>query len=370
MRYAIVFLFAVFFVVLQPFPGWTAMDIPYLSPGDQPYEPLPPEEGSGEIYDPPPVAFDAPPDVVVVPSGSTYVYMIPDTPGFYFYGGYWYRYHRGYWFRSSAYNGRWRYIESSRVPRYILDVPPEYVYHIPRGYHRVRYNDLHRNWRAWDNRHHWNRYDWFKHELRDDIRRERYDRIRGDRDRDRGRDHGRDRGRDHDRDRDRDKQGGHRDGGRGDTVGRDKQGGRNKSGGTHGGDSNQIMNPIGVTQGGHRDGGKGSGRGDTVGRDKQGGKNKSGVTQGGGTQGGDGNKIMNPIGVTQGGQRGGQTGGQTSGRSNPGSTQGGGTKGGDSNKIMNPIGVTQGGKAGGSKSDSSRGKEKDDGNREGHRGGR
>lgn len=244
MRYAIVFLLVLLFIVSMPPAGWAAMDIPYISPGDQPYEPLPPDEaGGGEIVDPPPVAFAGPPDVVVVPSGTTYVYMVPNTPGFYFYDGYWYRYYRGYWFRSSVYNGRWGYIESSLVPRYVLDVPPEYVYHLPRGYHRVRYNDLHRNWRAWEHGHHWNRYDWFRHELRDDIRRDRYDRIRSDRDRNRDRDRGRDRG----RDRDRDRQGG----GKGDgTLGKDKQGGGGTRGGQTGGQTG-----LGGTKGGGTKGG-------------------------------------------------------------------------------------------------------------------
>jgi len=339
MRHGVVFFLALLFIVSLPYEGGAAMDIPYLSPGDQPYEPLPPDEmEGGEIVDPPRVAFPGPPDVVVVPSGSTYVYMVPNTPGFYFYDGYWYRYYRGYWFRSSAYNGRWSYLESALVPRYIMDVPPEYVYHLPRGYHRVHYNDLHRNWRTWEQGRHWNRYGWFKNELRDDIRRDRYDRIRRDRDRTReGRDRDRtlgDRGRDRGRDRDRDRQGG----GRGDgTFGRDKQGG-----GTRGGQAGL------------------------------------GGTRGGGTKGGDGDKIiMKPFGVSKGGQRdgerGGQRGGQTGGQTNlggtkGGGTKGGGTKGGDGDKIiMNPIGVSKGGQRGGDKGDASRGKEKDSGNHGGNK---
>jgi hypothetical protein len=129
------------------------------------------------IMPPPPLQFAAPPDVVVIPSGISYVYMVPNYYGVYFYDGYWYRFYRGYWFRSSIYNGYWGYIEPSIVPQCIIAIPPEYIYYVPSGYYRIHYHDLHRNWRTWDEGHHWNRYDWYKHEMRDDIRRERYSQI-------------------------------------------------------------------------------------------------------------------------------------------------------------------------------------------------
>ncbi len=54
------------------------------------------EEYDGqEEVEPPPVEFAEPPDVVAVPSGTSYVYKVPDTPRFYFYRGYWCRNHRG-----------------------------------------------------------------------------------------------------------------------------------------------------------------------------------------------------------------------------------------------------------------------------------
>ena len=50
---------------------------------------------------PPPLKFAGPPDVVVVPSGTNDVYLVPNTVGLYFYGGYWYRFHGDHWFRST-----------------------------------------------------------------------------------------------------------------------------------------------------------------------------------------------------------------------------------------------------------------------------
>jgi hypothetical protein len=120
---------------------------------------------------PPPLEFAEPPDVVVVPSGTAYVYMVPDTPGLYFYNDYWYRFHGDRWYRSSIYSGPWVYIETHRVPRFIVDVPPDYYGHLPSGYHRIHYGDLHRHWRTWDKRRHWNRYDWYKREFREHERR-------------------------------------------------------------------------------------------------------------------------------------------------------------------------------------------------------
>ena len=133
------------------------------------------------IVAPTPLQFAAPPDVYVIPSGISYVYMVPNYDGLYFYNGYWYRFYNGYWFRSFIYNGYWDYMELPMVPQCIIAIPPEYIYYVPSGYYHIHYHDLHRNWRTWDEDHHWNRYDWYKHEMRDDIRRERYSHIDRDR---------------------------------------------------------------------------------------------------------------------------------------------------------------------------------------------
>lgn len=115
---------------------------------------------------PPPLAFAGPPELVVVPSGARYVYMIPDMLGIYYYGGYWYRIHDGHWFRAGLYSGPWAPIVRSRVPRVIVNVPPDYHLHLPPGYHRIHYDDVHRHWRSWDKKRHWHKYDWYKQEFR------------------------------------------------------------------------------------------------------------------------------------------------------------------------------------------------------------
>jgi hypothetical protein len=121
----------------------------------------------------PPLVFAAPPDVVVVPSGPSYVYMVPDTPGVYFYDGFWYRFYGDRWFRATIYSGPWTYIGASLVPVVVVDIPPDYVRYLPPGYHRIHYRHLSNHWREWRRDRHWNRYDWYRNEVRQRERRHR-----------------------------------------------------------------------------------------------------------------------------------------------------------------------------------------------------
>lgn len=230
MKHVLMLLAVLFFAFVMPNVGKAenininigipSQSAPPPAPGNYDDEPLTPlYEDDDQNYDsPPPLAFDSEPEMVVVPSGDRYVYMVPNYPGIYFYGGHWYRHHRGYWFRSSIYNGDWAYVGVSLVPRFVRDVPPEYVTYLPPTYHRIHYREFHRGWRGWERDRHWHGRDWYKHERRPDIRRERFSHIRSERDRIRHDDSGR---RDHDRIR---RDGGRRDHDKG--RGPDRDGGR------------------------------------------------------------------------------------------------------------------------------------------------
>ena len=152
-----------------------------------PVEPPSPESGEAAVAEapssPPPLGFATPPDVVVVPSGENYVYMVPNTFGVYFFGGFWYRYHSGYWFRASAYNAPWVPLAARAIPPVIINVPPEYVYSLPPNYYHIHYNEFYRSWRDWDRNHSWHRYDWYKHEMRPDVVRERHHYVERERER-------------------------------------------------------------------------------------------------------------------------------------------------------------------------------------------
>jgi hypothetical protein len=125
----------------------------------------------------------ATPDVVVVPSGETYVYMVPNTTGVYFYGGYWYRTYEGYWFRSQNSVGSWGMVALTVVPRVVLNVPPESPRFLPPSYYRIHYDDLRQHWQEWDHNHEWHNHDWFKAEMRPDVRAERQALINQERER-------------------------------------------------------------------------------------------------------------------------------------------------------------------------------------------
>ena len=121
---------------------------------------LPPEEIAQES--PPPLQFAAPPDVVVVPSEQSDVYLVPGTVGLYFYGDSWYRFYGGYWFSASLYSGPWITIQEAIVPAAVVVIPPDYILHMPPGYYRIRYADFHSHWRDWGRTHYWNSQPWYR----------------------------------------------------------------------------------------------------------------------------------------------------------------------------------------------------------------
>ncbi len=129
---------------------------------------------------PPVFAFSEPPELVVIP--NTYVYYPPGVDvDIVFYSGYWYRPYNGYWFRGSGYNGPWHRIGRDRVPRYILNLPPDYrsTY---RGNPLIPYRHVHDNWRHWEKDRYWHKRDWrherneWQQERREDRRERREDR--------------------------------------------------------------------------------------------------------------------------------------------------------------------------------------------------
>jgi hypothetical protein len=107
------------------------------------------------IGPPPAYRFSAPPPVVVIP--GTYVYMIPDIDtDVFFFSGYWFRSHEGHWFRAGSYNGPWAYWPDNRVPRALMELPPDYR-RVPPGYRRIPQAELRRGWAGWERDRYWDR---------------------------------------------------------------------------------------------------------------------------------------------------------------------------------------------------------------------
>jgi hypothetical protein len=135
---------------------------------------LPAEEyiPEGDPTPPPPLAVQEP-ELVVVPSGEAQVYMVPNTVGVYFYGGWWYRQHHGVWFRTVEYNQPWVFVQPAIVPSFVVGIPPAYALYLPPTYHRIHYGEFRSNWRTWDRDRRWQRERWYQNERRADIRRDR-----------------------------------------------------------------------------------------------------------------------------------------------------------------------------------------------------
>jgi hypothetical protein len=166
-----------------------AVDAP--PPGAVVVAPGPPP-GPGEYVEGPPpaaeVTVEAPPvldvqdpELVVVPSGDAYVYMMPSVAGVYFYDGFWYRYYGGAWFRAGIYNGPW--VGIAVAPPLVVAIDPFYPFYLPAGYFRIGWGDFHHHWRDWGHNHHWHHNPHFRHEMRRDVRNSRMRQIRSDRSR-------------------------------------------------------------------------------------------------------------------------------------------------------------------------------------------
>jgi len=88
---------------------------------------------------PPPIVFEAPPPVIVLPDTHA-VYAVPGIEvDLFFWNGWWWRPWEGRWYRSRYYNRGWAYY--NKVPSFYFDVDPGW-----RGY----YSD--HNWYG----HRWN----------------------------------------------------------------------------------------------------------------------------------------------------------------------------------------------------------------------
>ena len=135
----------------------------------------------------PPLVFPGPPDVVVIP--GTYAYFVPGVEAdVFFYHGYWYRPHSGYWFRASSYRGPWGRITVGRVPRVLIDVPPDFR-RVPPGFEPIPYGHLRKSWRTWERDRYWERHEgWQRHGGRHDEGERRRD-DRGGHDRGGGEGH-------------------------------------------------------------------------------------------------------------------------------------------------------------------------------------
>ncbi len=105
---------------------------------------------------PPPLVIPAPPPMFVIP--RTYIYFPPEVDAeILFYHGYWYRPYHSHWYRSGSYNGKWVSIAPERVPRVLIDLPPDYR-RTPPGHQHISYGQFKKNWKGWEKDKYWDKH--------------------------------------------------------------------------------------------------------------------------------------------------------------------------------------------------------------------
>ena len=109
----------------------------------------------------PPIVFEAPPDVIVMPDTND-VYVVPDIDAdVFFWNGWWWRLWEGRWYRSDYYDRDWVYYDD--VPSFYFDVDPGWrVYYRDHNwyghrwdYERIPNRQLQQNWKSWNSNRHW-----------------------------------------------------------------------------------------------------------------------------------------------------------------------------------------------------------------------
>jgi len=112
---------------------------------------------------PPPIVFEAPPEVIVIPDTNN-VYVVPNIDvDFFFWNGWWWRPWEGRWYRSHYYNRGWVYYNN--VPSFYFDIDPGWRgyyrdhnwYGHRWNYERIPSRRLQRNWKSWNNNRYWER---------------------------------------------------------------------------------------------------------------------------------------------------------------------------------------------------------------------
>lgn len=87
----------------------------------------------GAAPPPPVVVFRSEPRMVIVPNST--VYVVEQDMGYdvFRYGVYWYVINDGHWYRARTYRGPFRAVHARYVPTAIVNVPPRWWRHHPRG---------------------------------------------------------------------------------------------------------------------------------------------------------------------------------------------------------------------------------------------
>lgn len=93
------------------------------------------------------------PVMAVIP--GTYIYFIyGHQHDFFYYGGFWWRFHHNRWYRAGHYNGPWKYRKDKSVPPHLLRLPADWrrMNVVHSGF---KYQEVKKNWRQWEKQKRW-----------------------------------------------------------------------------------------------------------------------------------------------------------------------------------------------------------------------
>ncbi len=93
------------------------------------------------------------PTMAVIP--GTYIYFIYGYEhDFFFYGGYWWRFHHNRWYRANHYNGPWKHRKNKYVPAPFFKLSPEWR-KMAIDHSGFKYQEVKKNWKQWEKEKHW-----------------------------------------------------------------------------------------------------------------------------------------------------------------------------------------------------------------------
>lgn len=110
----------------------------------------------------PSVQIEEEPVMAIVPGTNIY-FMYGYEQDYFFYGGYWWRFHDNRWYRARHYNGKWKYRKNKYVPAPFHNLSPGWR-KMHTTHSGIKYQDMKKNWKKWDKEKHWEK----KQEKNDD----------------------------------------------------------------------------------------------------------------------------------------------------------------------------------------------------------
>ena len=99
------------------------------------------------------VQIEEEPVMAIVPGTNIY-FIYGYEQDYFFYGGYWWRFHDNHWFRARHYNGRWKYRKNKYVPAPFFNLSPQWR-KMNTSHSGIKYQDMKKDWKKWEKEKRW-----------------------------------------------------------------------------------------------------------------------------------------------------------------------------------------------------------------------